>query len=794
MIVWLALSAPSPVLAQNATATRQVGGGWIGAATFSPDGRLLALGCADGHVRVVDGSGQGEPRLLKGQADLCGVAIAPDGRTLAAASYDGTVRMWDLLSGKATGVLSGHRGVATSVAFTPDGKYLATGGIDTNIILWDFATARPAQSLTGHKSWINAIVCSSSGMLATASSDNTIRLWQKGSGAWEEKHRVTCPEGEVRSLAFSPDGKTLAAGVRYGFVKIIDVASKRFVASTRSHNADVWAVAFSPDGKTLASGDGDWDRPGDVRLWSSADWKETRLLKTPGEVLCLAYRPDGKALAAGCWDGSLRLWDLTNTQAKAQDSARWKRAATGISLTFGKNVSATPFTGRVFVIASRQAIGAGAFRQNWLKPEPFFAQDVRDWQPGAPLEFLPDASMPGPWSSLSAGKYYLQAVLDMDRGGQNPLTSAGNGYSKPLTVELGGDRSGPIALTIDQVIPERAFKETERVKLIDVPSKLLTAFHGKPMRLRAGVVLPRSYSQEEQKRYPVIYEVPGFSGDHHMAFLIPDRKVPDSGVDMIHVVLDATCRLGHHVFADSANNGPCGQALTEELIPAIEKKYRCVGAPVGRFVTGHSSGGWSSLWLQVTYPDFFGGVWSTAPDPVDFRDFQKVNIYQDANLFRDEKGQDRPLVRKGGKVLVHYQPFSDMERVFGRGGQLGSFEAVFSPRGKDGQPLKLWDRTSGAIDPKVAQTWENYDIRLILERNWAKLEPRLRGKLHIYMGAEDTFYLEGATRLLQKSLKDLGSDAAVEIFPGRDHGNLIDAKLRERIAREMAACYRKHGQ
>src|SRR5262249_20603335 len=177
----------------------------------------------------------------------------------------------------------------------------------------------------------------------------------------------------------------------------------------------------------------------------------------------------------------------------------------------------------------------------------------------------------------------------------------------------------------DQVYHEPPFKETERVKLVEVESRLLTAFHGRPTRLRAGVVLPASFHDHPDKRYPVVYEVPWFSGNHFWAFGRAGLKATDvGGVEMLWVVLDPACRLGHHVFADSANNGPCGRALVEELIPVIETKYRAIGAPGARFLTGHSSGGWSSLWLQVRYPDFFGGVWSTAPDPVDFRDFQCI--------------------------------------------------------------------------------------------------------------------------------------------------------------------------
>jgi hypothetical protein len=263
---------------------------------------------------------------------------------------------------------------------------------------------------------------------------------------------------------------------------------------------------------------------------------------------------------------------------------------------------------------------------------------------------------------------------------------------------------------------------------------------------------------------------------------------------MLYVVLDPSCRLGHHVFADSENNGPCGRALREELMPHLEKTFRGLGVPGARFLTGHSSGGWSSLWLQVTAPPFFGGTWSTAPDPVDFRDFQRIDIYRPgANVFTDEAGQPRPLARRGGKAVLYFQSFCDMETVMGHGGQLGSFEAVFSPRDRDGKPRPLWDRATGRIDADAARSWERYDVRLMLERNWKTLGPQLAGKLHVFMGSEDTFYLEGATRLLKQTLERLGSDAVVEIVAGRDHGTLLDRALRARIAREMAEAFRRSG-
>ncbi|MGE3809384.1 MAG: alpha/beta hydrolase-fold protein, partial [Gemmataceae bacterium] len=329
---------------------------------------------------------------------------------------------------------------------------------------------------------------------------------------------------------------------------------------------------------------------------------------------------------------------------------------------------------------------------------------------------------------------------------------------------------------IDKVYHEPAFKDSERVKLVEVESKLLSSFHGRPTHLRAAVILPKSYGKDPQKRYPVVYEIPGFGGTHTMAHALAARRDPTNvdGEEVLWVVLDPSTRWGHHVFADSPNNGPCGRALIEELIPALEKKHRGLGLPAGRFVTGHSSGGWSSLWLQVTYPDFFGGCWSTAPDSVDFRDFQKVNVYEDDSLFVDKEGKLRPLARKGAKPILFTKNFCDMEVVLGHGGQMGSFEAVFGPRGADGRPRPLWDRQSGKIDRDVAKTWEKYDIRLCLERNWDKLGPRLKGKVHVYMGGEDTFYLDGATALLKTSLAKLGSDAVIEIFPGKDHFTLMD--------------------
>ncbi|MBL8848041.1 MAG: hypothetical protein JNG89_00065, partial [Planctomycetaceae bacterium] len=319
-------------------------------------------------------------------------------------------------------------------------------------------------------------------------------------------------------------------------------------------------------------------------------------------------------------------------------------------------------------------------------------------------------------------------------------------------------------------------------------SDLLSDFHGRDVFLQAAVTLPASYFADHERRYPAIFEIPGFGGTHHHAVKVHQSTIdPTTGVEFLRVLLDPSCPLGHHVFADSDSNGPVNRALREELIPAFDREFRSVAKPQARFLTGHSSGGWSSLWIQMTAPDEFGGVWSTAPDPVDLRDFQRIDVYRPGeNMYVDGRGDRRPLARIGGRVALWYDDFAWMEHVHGPGGQLHSFEAVFSERGPDGKPKLLFDRVTGEIDPQVAESWQRYDIRMVLEQNWAELGPKLSGKLHVFMGSEDTFYLDGATRLLKESLSRLGSDAVVEIHEGKDHSTLMSPDLVARIQREMA--------
>jgi S-formylglutathione hydrolase FrmB len=352
--------------------------------------------------------------------------------------------------------------------------------------------------------------------------------------------------------------------------------------------------------------------------------------------------------------------------------------------------------------------------------------------------------------------------------------------------------------------PQRPPQTRPELPLVDefsMRSPCLSEFWGRDMSLVAGVVRPLDWKDGE--KLPVCYNVHGFGGSHEAAwFQGPSlQKAEQSGAmpRMLYVFLNAQCERGHHEFADSVNNGPCGRALTTEFIPALEKKFGGVGEPWARFVTGHSSGGWSSLWLEVTYPDVFGGCWSTAPDSVDFRDFTGIDVYSYENAYQDPEGNPIMLVRQNGKFVSSIKQYVDSsDEANAIGGQFYSFNAVFSPRANDGTPMKLFDWKTGAINSDVADSWRKYDISLILQENWKTLGPKLKGKVHVWIGTIDTFRLEGATTLLKEELAKLGSDADILLVEGRDHGSLFAPQpelwpkgMMTRIHNEMWASYQK---
>jgi S-formylglutathione hydrolase FrmB len=316
--------------------------------------------------------------------------------------------------------------------------------------------------------------------------------------------------------------------------------------------------------------------------------------------------------------------------------------------------------------------------------------------------------------------------------------------------------------------------------------------------MRGWVLLPPGYASHPKERYPTVYFTHGFGGTlrglrARYAPILYDRMKQGKMPEMIWVLLDESSPTGTHEFADSVNNGPWGKALTTELIPRIEGEYRMDARTSGRFLQGHSSGGWATLWLQTHYPKIFGGTWSTSPDPSDFHFFSTINLYaENANFYRGSDGTPTPIIRDHGKPLASMQQLAGLESVLGDyGGQIASFEWVFSPRGPGGRPQRLFNRATGAIDPVVASYWRtHYDIVEYLNNNWNTIGSDLRGKIHLAVGTDDTFYLDGAAHSLESTLNRLGGQPHFTFLPGRSHFNVYlvgedrDALL-DQIAAEM---------
>ena len=467
--------------------------------------------------------------------------------------------------------------------------------------------------------------------------------------------------------------------------------------------------------------------------------------------------------------------------------------SSAFKVKFTEEVSKQAISGRLYLFLDSDTTKEVVPKVAWANPKPFFSIDITDWQPNQELIIKDNLlSYPINFEDLEENNYAIRALIDFNTNERDFATEAGNAFSKTTIGYISNKNDNLIDITINQVILPRKFQEGKFIKEITLKSELVSKFLGKPTYLKAGVVLPKSYFEKPEKKYPILYIIHGFGGNHYStrryAYMFQTREK----IETIYVVLNAECPLGHHVFADSDNNGPWGKALTEEFIPYIEKKYRAIGETNARFVTGHSSGGWSSLWLQVTYPKVFGSVWSTAPDPVDLIEFTNINIYDSNDNFFYKNDTLKPVMRRNGKILLRLKAFSDMEVVLGDGGQMGSFEAVFSKRDESGRPEKLWNRKTGELNISVAESWKRYDIRMILENNWKKLKKDLEGKLHVYVGTVDNFYLEQGVMLLKESLGKLGSDAVIEFFPGRDHGTLLQADLLDRIMQELQETFEEN--
>ena len=450
----------------------------------------------------------------------------------------------------------------------------------------------------------------------------------------------------------------------------------------------------------------------------------------------------------------------------------------------------TPVSGRLLVFIG-QGSGAKQVSIDEFHPDATWvaAREIHDLAPGAAVEIDTDAiAYPEPFSDLAPGDYQVQAVLDVDHTYNYSGLTAGDLITPVLTLKgwtPGKGAEPELALTA-RASPGTRFTLTPEdrqaaahLRLAAVQSVALTRFWGRPTFIRAWVVLPPDYDKAPARYYPTVYWTHGFGGNlpscRFFGIHLYERMAAGRMPPMIWVMLDEHLPSGTHEFADSVNNGPWGSALTQEYIPWLESHYRMLPHARDRFLQGHSSGGWATLQLQINYPRTFGGTWSTSPDSSDFHDFTGVNLYApQANVYRRPDGTPYPLVRMQGNVIASFEQFSRLEDVLGPyGGQMGSFDWVFSPRGKDGRPEPMFDRATGDVDPKVVAYWStHYDLAQIVKTTWPRQGPKLTGKIHVYVGTADTFYLDGAAHRLDTVLAGLGADAHFTFRNGRSHFDL----------------------
>ncbi len=505
-------------------------------------------------------------------------------------------------------------------------------------------------------------------------------------------------------------------------------------------------------------------------------------------------------------------------------------AGLDFSISYPGSANSGPITGRVYVMLSefdrrepRFQVGTGGV--------PFFGLDVEQLSPGEkaiidgevfgyPVETLKD---------LPPGDYYVQAFVNVytefrrsdghtlwmhndQWEGQRWSRSPGNLYSDVRKVHIDPSRDETIDLVCGNVIPPITVPDdTGWVKRIRFKSRILTEFWGEPMYLGATILLPRDYEQETDRHYPVNYIQGHFSLRAPNGFReeggneFSDFWMSDECPRMLAVTFQHPCPWYDDSYAvNSPNVGPYGDAIMQELIPYLEEHFRIIPEPYARILSGGSTGGWISLAMQIFYPDFFGGVFSLCPDPVDFHYFQCVDIYQDENAYYKERGWLRvPTAsdrRTDGIVTLTYQQRNYFELALGTKGRSGDqvdiFEAAYGPIGPDGYVKPLFDKVTGEIDREVAEYWkEHFDLNHILQRDWAELGPKLKGKIHIYTGDMDTHYLNNAVVLMEEFLEKTENpyyDGVVEYGDGQPHCwgprgvdllKLIDQHIRESARR-----------
>jgi len=508
-------------------------------------------------------------------------------------------------------------------------------------------------------------------------------------------------------------------------------------------------------------------------------------------------------------------------------------ASLRIAVAFPKERSAAPLDGRLLLLVSTDS-SAEPRRQISDGPETqlVFGTDVEGWAPG--VDTWVDAKAFGypirSLSSLPPGRYWVQALLNRyqtyrradgrvvklppDRGeGQQWNAKPGNLYSRPRWMQLDSRLRILNRIALDQEIPPIPDPpETKYVKHIRLQSKLLTAFWGTPTFLGAHILLPEGYDSHPQARYPLVInhghfpaDIDGFrpeppdpnlKPDYSARFSLPgynriqqeqahqfykDWTGPGFPRVLLVEIQHPTPFYDDSYAVNSANNGPYGDAIMRELVPEIERRFRGIGQGYARFTYGGSTGGWEAMAVQMFYPDDFNGAWIACPDPIDFRQYTNFNLYQEKNAyFLDSrwKRTPRPAHRNYlGQVQTTVEEANHRELALGTRGRSGDqwdiWQAVYSPVGADGYPKPIWDKVTGEIDHSVAEYWrEHYDLSHILRRDWATLGPKVRGKLKIYVGDMDNYYLNNAVYLVEdflKQAKDPPADAEVDYGDRAEH-------------------------
>ena len=483
-------------------------------------------------------------------------------------------------------------------------------------------------------------------------------------------------------------------------------------------------------------------------------------------------------------------------------------------ISFGEETTSEPKDGRLLLLLSTDDSNEPRFQINDGPNTQIVAgQNVNGMAPGQVIPFDPKAfTYPiMQLSNLEPGEYWVQALLHtyetfhlstghtvklpMDNGeGQQWNRSPGNIYSKPIKVRLDPGKGEKVSIVMDQVIPPiEPAEDTEWIKHVRIKSEMLSEFWGRDMYLGAHVLLPKGYENHPEAKYPLMifhghypHDFGGFRTTPPEPDLEPDysSRFDVEGYNIIQQqeaynqyrqwisddfprfliieIQHPTPYYDDSYAVNSASQGPYGDAITDELIPDIEKTFRGQGEPWSRFLYGGSTGGWEALAVQVKYPDEYNGCFAACPDPIDFRAYCLTNIYEDKNAYYYESQLKEVLVPGHRDYLGHVDAsLRDMnykELALGdrsrSGQQWDIWEATYSPQGDDGYPVRLWDKLSGDINSEVADYWkENFDLRYILERDWEELGPKLKGKINIYCGDMDNYYLNNAVYLMEDFLE-----------------------------------------